>query len=52
MRDLKKYAGIFPAFYACYDEAGAAFAAVPILIVFVIFQKYFTKGITMGAVKG
>ena len=32
--------------------AGAAFAAVPILIVFVIFQKYFTKGITMGAVKG
>ena len=23
MRDLSKYAGIFPAFYACYDEAGA-----------------------------
>ena len=32
--------------------AGAAFAAVPIIIVFVIFQKYFTRGITMGAVKG
>ena len=32
--------------------AGSALAAVPILIVFVIFQKYFTKGITMGAVKG
>ena len=32
--------------------AGAAFAAVPIIIVFIIFQKYFTKGITMGAVKG
>ena len=32
--------------------AGAAFAAVPIIIVFLIFQKYFTKGITMGAVKG
>ena len=32
--------------------AGAAFAAVPILIVFIVFQKYFTKGITMGAVKG
>ena len=31
--------------------AGAAFAAVPIIIVFIIFQKYFTKGITMGAVK-
>ena len=23
MKDLKKYQGIFPAFYACYDEAGA-----------------------------
>lgn len=32
--------------------AGAAFAAVPIIIVFIVFQKYFTKGITMGAVKG
>jgi multiple sugar transport system permease protein len=32
--------------------AGAALAAVPIIIVFVIFQKYFTKGIAMGAVKG
>lgn len=32
--------------------AGATIAAIPILIVFFIFQKYFTKGITMGAVKG
>lgn len=32
--------------------AGAALAAVPIIIVFLIFQKNFTKGITMGAVKG
>ena len=32
--------------------AGAALAAIPIIIVFIIFQKYFTKGITMGAVKG
>jgi multiple sugar transport system permease protein len=32
--------------------AGATFAAVPILIVFIAFQKYFTQGITMGAVKG
>ena len=32
--------------------AGAALASVPIIIVFIIFQKYFTKGITMGAVKG
>lgn len=32
--------------------AGAALASVPILIIFLIFQKYFTQGITMGAVKG
>ncbi|MBQ8560952.1 MAG: carbohydrate ABC transporter permease [Spirochaetaceae bacterium] len=32
--------------------AGAALASLPIIIVFLIFQKYFTKGITMGAVKG
>ncbi len=32
--------------------AGAALAAFPIIVVFLIFQKYFTKGITMGAVKG
>ncbi len=32
--------------------AGSALASIPIIIVFLIFQKYFTKGITMGAVKG
>ncbi|WP_431407546.1 carbohydrate ABC transporter permease [Enterococcus gallinarum] len=32
--------------------AGAAMAAVPIVAVFLIFQKAFTQGITMGAVKG
>ena len=32
--------------------AGAAVAAIPIITVFVAFQKYFTQGITMGAVKG
>ena len=32
--------------------AGAAVAAIPILTVFLLFQKYFTQGITMGAVKG
>ena len=32
--------------------AGAALASVPIIVVFLMFQKYFTKGITMGAVKG
>ena len=32
--------------------AGAALAAVPIITIFLLFQQYFTKGITMGAVKG
>ena len=32
--------------------AGATVTAVPLLIVFMIFQKYFTEGINAGAVKG
>ena len=32
--------------------AGATLAAIPIVTVFLCFQKYFTQGITMGAVKG
>ena len=32
--------------------SGAALAAIPIIIVFLVFQKYFTQGIAMGAVKG
>ena len=32
--------------------AGAGLASVPIITVFLLFQKYFTQGITMGAVKG
>ena len=32
--------------------AGSALASIPSIIVFLVFQKYFTKGITMGAVKG
>lgn len=32
--------------------AGAAVAAIPLLIIFLCFQKYFTSGITAGAVKG
>ena len=32
--------------------AGATLAAVPIVAVFIAFQKYFTQGISMGAVKG
>lgn len=32
--------------------AGAALGAIPIVLIFVCFQKYFANGITMGAVKG
>lgn len=32
--------------------AGATFSAIPIILIFVLFQKSFTQGITMGAVKG
>lgn len=32
--------------------AGAALGAVPIILIFLLFQKYFTQGITIGAVKG
>ncbi|MCI8524661.1 MAG: carbohydrate ABC transporter permease [Oscillospiraceae bacterium] len=32
--------------------ATATFTAIPMLIVFIIFQKYFTAGISAGAVKG
>lgn len=32
--------------------AGAMFATLPVLIIFLYFQKYFTDGITSGALKG
>lgn len=32
--------------------AGAVLATLPVLALFLYFQKYFTKGITMGALKG
>ncbi len=32
--------------------AGAALASLPMIIIFICFQKYFTQGITMGAIKG
>lgn len=34
-----------------YKMAGATVAAIPMLIIFLCFQRYFTSGITMGAVK-
>ncbi len=32
--------------------AGATIAAIPMIIVFLFFQRYFMKGITIGALKG
>ncbi len=32
--------------------AGATFAFVPMFIIFMLFQNYFIKGITVGALKG
>ena len=32
--------------------AGATIAAVPMITIFLMFQKYFTRGISLGAVKG
>ncbi len=32
--------------------AGAAAGSIPIIVIFLLFQKFFTRGITMGAVKG
>lgn len=34
-----------------YKMAGACMAALPMLVIFIFFQKYFTKGISLGAVK-
>lgn len=34
-----------------YKMAGATVAAVPMLIIFILFQRYFTSGISIGAVK-
>jgi len=32
--------------------AWGTFAAIPMILFFLVFQKYFIQGITMGAVKG
>ena len=32
--------------------AGAALGSIPIIAIFLMFQKFFTRGITMGSVKG
>lgn len=34
-----------------YKMTGATVAAIPMLIIFLLFQRYFTGGLTMGAVK-
>ncbi|WP_026907184.1 carbohydrate ABC transporter permease [Paucisalibacillus globulus] len=35
-----------------YKMAGATVAAIPLLVIFVFFQRYFTSGLTSGAEKG
>ena len=40
-----------PLFYALH-MAGAAIAAVPVIAVFFAFQRFFLRGVTVGAVKG
>jgi multiple sugar transport system permease protein len=34
-----------------YKMAGATVAAIPMLIIFLLFQGYFTRGLAGGAVK-
>lgn len=34
-----------------YKMAGATIAAIPMLLIFILFQQYFTRGISIGAVK-
>lgn len=34
-----------------YKMAGATVAAIPMLVIFIFFQQYFTRGITIGGVK-
>ncbi|MBP2002164.1 multiple sugar transport system permease protein [Paenibacillus shirakamiensis] len=34
-----------------YKMAGATVAAIPMLVIFLLFQRYFTSGMTAGAVK-
>lgn len=40
-----------PLFYGLH-MAGATLAAIPIIIVFFAFQRYFLRGVTIGAIKG
>jgi multiple sugar transport system permease protein len=40
-----------PLFFALH-MAGAVIAAMPVILVFFAFQRYFLRGVTVGAVKG
>lgn len=42
--------GLFPEYSIIF--AGSTIAAFPMITIFLIFQRYFTKGITLGAIKG
>jgi multiple sugar transport system permease protein len=47
-------AGLNDNFYKDYGltMAGAAVAAIPMIVMFIALQRYFLKGLTVGAVKG
>jgi multiple sugar transport system permease protein len=32
--------------------AGASVSALPVIIIFLLFQRYFLRGLTIGALKG
>jgi multiple sugar transport system permease protein len=34
-----------------YKMAGATVAAIPMIVIFIAFQQFFTRGIAIGAVK-
>ena len=34
------------------QSAMAVFASIPTLVIFIFFQKYFIRGLTLGSVKG
>jgi multiple sugar transport system permease protein len=38
--------------YLGYQMAGATLCAIPMIAVFLAFQKYFIRGLTVGAIKG
>lgn len=49
---VSKLLSTFGAYDLGLAMAGASFAFLPMLLIFLLFQSYFIKGITIGAIKG